>query len=121
MQQRNSARVRQSSSLNRISELHEADFSGENPEPDTPSGAATPSGAEVGSALRRAEYQRRQFTPQLSSESEGEPPSSLQINPNITAERTDRNTSLRQNNVNQDEDDRPEASSDLLSRYLESV
>jgi len=114
--QRNSARVRQSSSLNRISELHEADFSSENPEPDTPSGA------EVGSVMRRAEYQRRQFTPQLSSESEGEPPSLQSTNQNPQAEsRTDAQTSLRQNNVNQDEDDRPDASCDLLSRYLESV
>lgn len=63
---------------NNFSELHEADFSCENQETDTPSGTATPSGAatpsgtEITPGQRRLE-QRRQFTPQLSSESESDP------------------------------------------------
>jgi len=84
---RNSNRVRQSYSLNRISELHETDFSGNvgeegvEVEPDPGPNTGTSSRDETDSEVARKEEtdsetqdrSRRQFTPQLSSESEGEP------------------------------------------------
>jgi len=84
---RNSNRVRQSYSLNRISELHETDFSGDpgeegvEVEPDPGLTTGTSSRDETDSEVARKEETdserqercRRQFTPQLSSESEGEP------------------------------------------------
>jgi len=81
---RNSNRVRQSYSLNRISELHETDFSA-NPGTVEECGEAEPghtsSREETDSEVARKEEtdsetqdrSRRQFTPQLSSESDGEP------------------------------------------------
>jgi len=79
--------VRQSYSLNRISELHETDFSGNvgeegvEVEPDPGPNTGTSSRDETDSEVARKEEtdsetqdrSRRQFTPQLSSESEGEP------------------------------------------------
>jgi len=84
---RNSNRVRQSYSLNRISELHETDFSGDpgedgvELEPDPGLNTGTSSRDETDSEVarkeemdsERQERSRRQFTPQLSSESDGEP------------------------------------------------
>lgn len=79
--------MRQSYSLNRISELHETDFSGNvgeegvEVEPDPGPNTGTSSRDETDSEVARKEEtdsetqdrSRRQFTPQLSSESEGEP------------------------------------------------
>ena len=79
--------MRQSYSLNRISELHETDFSGDpveegvEVEPDPGLNTGTSSRDETDSEVarkeetdsERQERSRRQFTPQLSSESEGEP------------------------------------------------
>jgi len=83
---RNSNRVRQSYSLNRISELHETDFSADvgeevaETEQDQGANTGMSSREETDSEVTRKEEldserdrARRQFTPQLSSESEGEP------------------------------------------------
>ena len=67
-------RVRQSYSLNRISEIHEAEQSEaeEDKETSRPHGETETEGGEEEEGRKEATRGRRQFTPQLSSESEGE-------------------------------------------------
>ena len=75
---RNCGRVRTSYSLNRINEIHESELTDHEEEGDQVTHEAVDSDMVGGTSDREtvsvASRSRRQFTPQLSSESEGEPP-----------------------------------------------